>query len=239
MNFSSKKVAAGLLIVAGLSVPVSAAAEELIYGFQAEELEYRAGENGEDLFVWEIDAVVGSDELKLRLESSAEYDLNASRFENLSNQLSLQTPISDFWDLKGGLRVDTPKGENRWYGAVGVSGLAPQWIEMDADIYFSNEGDLSVSFDAEYELLITNYLILTPSAQIEAAFSSDEEIGVGSGLNSVELGLRLSYDIVDRAVSPYVGIVYERKFGQTADFAKDEGEETSSWQAVIGTKLLF
>jgi len=239
MTFIRKIACSALIAVSVISLPISANAEELIYGFQAEEVEYRAGENGEDLFVWEVDALVGSDELKLRLESSAEFDLDAKNFEDLSNQITLQTPISDFWDFKGGFRADTPDGSNRWYGVVGITGLAPQWIEVDADLYFSNKGDLSVSFDAEYELLITNYLILTPSAQIEAAFSSDEEVGVGSGINSAEIGLRLSYDILDRVISPYVGVVYERKFGQTANFARDEGEETSSWQAVIGTKLLF
>ncbi|OUR80749.1 copper resistance protein CopB [Alphaproteobacteria bacterium 46_93_T64] len=239
MTFIRKNACSALIAVCVFSLPISANAEELIYGFQAEEFEYRAGENGEDLLVWEVDALVGSDELKLRLESSAEFDLDAKNFEDLSNQITLQTPISDFWDVKGGIRADTPEGSNRWYGVVGITGLAPQWIEVDADLYFNNKGDLSVSFDAEYELLITNYLILTPSAQIEAAFSSDEEVGVGSGINSAEIGLRLSYDILDRAISPYVGVVYERKFGQTANFARDEGEETSSWQAVIGTKLLF
>jgi len=239
MIFNRKIVCFALIVISVFTPPLSANAEELIYGLQAEEFEYRAGENGEDLLVWEVDALVGLDELKLRLESSAEFDLDAKNFEDLSNQITLQTPISDFWDVKGGIRADTPESSNRWYGVVGITGLAPQWIEVDADLYFSNKGDLSVSFDAEYELLITNYLILTPSAQIEAAFSSDEEVGVGSGINSAEIGLRLSYDILDRVISPYVGVVYERKFGQTANFARDEGEETSSWQAVIGTKLLF
>jgi copper resistance protein B len=96
-----------------------------------------------------------------------------------------------------------------------------------------------VRLDVEYELLLTNRLTLTPSADIDIASSEDREIGVGSGLNGVEVGLRLSYDVVDRAISPYVGIVYERKFGDTADFTKEEGEDAAAWFAVIGTKLMF
>ncbi len=239
MTFHPKRAIVILAAAYSLGFSSPVIAEELIYGFQAEEFEYRAGENGEDLAVWEIDAFVGSDELKLRFGSSAEYDLNSDKFETLSSQLVLQTPISDFWDAKAGIRADTPDGKNRWYGVLGVAGLAPQWIEVDADLYFSNKGDLSVTLDAEYELLLTNYLILTPSAQIEAAFSSDEDVGVGSGINSTELGLRLSYDVLDRAISPYIGVVYEREYGQTANISKSEGEETSAWQFVIGTKLLF
>ncbi|MFT6582952.1 MAG: copper resistance protein B [Alphaproteobacteria bacterium] len=64
-------------------------------------------------------------------------------------------------------------------------------------------------------------------------------MGVASGLNSIEVGARLSYDVVDRAVSPYIGVVYERKFSRTADFARDEGEDPSALFAVIGAKLMF
>ena len=37
----------------------------LIYGIQAEQLEYRFGENDEELLGWDFDAMVGNDELKL------------------------------------------------------------------------------------------------------------------------------------------------------------------------------
>lgn len=233
------KIMASTLISLAVSFPAALHAEEWYYGVQMEEFEYRAGEHGEDLAVWDGDAFIGSDELKLRWEGNGEYDFNGDIFEELTNQLTVQTPVSDFWDIKGGARLDRPDGEDRWYGVVGLVGLAPQWFEVDADLYLSEKGNVSASLDVEYELLLTNYLILTPSAEIEAAFSSDREVGSGSGINSAEVGVRLSYDLWDRTVSPYIGITYERKFGQTADFAKDEGEETAVWSAVIGTKLLF
>ena len=71
------------------------------------------------------------------------------------------------------------------------------------------------------------------------AFSEDREIGVGKGLVSTETGLRLSYDLIDRAFSPYVGVVYERKYGNTADFAREDGGGTEDWFAVVGARLLF
>lgn len=233
------KYVSATVLTAMISAPSIVQAEDLYYGLQMEEFEYRAGEHGEDLAVWNGDAFVGTDELKLRWEGNGEFNLDGDVLEKFRNQLTLQTPISDFWDIKGGVRLDSPDGEDRWYGVVGVVGLAPQWIEADADLYLSEKGDISASLDMEYELLLTNYLILTPSAEIEGSFSSDRDVGVGSGINSAEIGLRLSYDVWDRTVSPYIGIAYERKFGQTADFAKEEGEETSVWSFVIGTKLLF
>ena len=87
--------------------------------------------------------------------------------------------------------------------------------------------------------MITNRLILTPSADVNVAFTDDPEIGVGSGLSSAELGLRLSYDVVDRLFSPYVGVAYERKFGDTADFARDEDEDVEATFFVVGTRMMF
>ena len=230
--------------IVGLAMlfPVMATAEEpanIYYGFQMEEFEYRYGEGGEELLAFDADAFIGTDELKLRWEGDGEFDLNVDKFESLSNQLSLQTPISDFWDIKGGVRYTSPEGPDRWYAAVGLNGLAPQWIEVDTNLYLSEKGDLSADLDVEYQVLLTNYLILTPSATVDVAFSSDRDIGVGSGVNSVEAGLRLSYDVWDRIFSPYVGVVYERKFGQTANFVEAEGEIADIWYAVIGAKLMF
>jgi copper resistance protein B len=222
--------------------PISSQAEEpanIFYGLQMEEFEYRYGEGGEEVFAFDGDAFIGTDELKLRWEGNGEYDLNVEKFESLSNQLVLQTPISDFWDIKGGIRYTSPEGPDRWYGVVGFSGLAPQWFEVDTHLYLSDEGNLSADLDVEYQILLTNYLILTPSATMDVAFASDPAIGVGSGVNSVEAGLRLSYDVWDRMFSPYIGVVYERKFGQTANFVEAEGEGADIWFAVIGAKLMF
>lgn len=240
MNIKHLAVALAGLTALAVATPSQAQEKELIfYGVQMEELEYRQGDTSENLLVWDGDAFVGTDEIKLRWLGSGEYDTDGEVLETMENRLVLQKPVSDFFDLKAGVRLDSPEGPDRWYGVLGVAGLAPQWIEVDADLFVSETGDVSARLDAEYELLITNRLILTPSAEIDVAFSSDREIGIGSGLNSVEVGLRLSYDVLDRAISPYVGVVYERKLGNTADLAKDEGEDTSAWFAVIGTKLMF
>ncbi|MCR9215537.1 MAG: copper resistance protein B [Proteobacteria bacterium] len=236
------KLLSAALTAFALLAPVSSQAEEpanIYYDLQIEEFEYRYGEGGEELFAYDADAFIGTDELKLRWEGDGEYDINVKKFESLSNQLALQTPISDFWDIKGGVRYTSPQGPDRWYAAVGLSGLAPQWIEVDTHLFLSEKGKLSADLDMEYQILLSNYLILTPSASVDVAFSSDREIGVGSGVNSVEAGLRLSYDVWDRAFSPYVGVVYERKFGQTANFVEAEGESADIWYAVIGAKFMF
>ncbi len=241
MKLKIMKITYGIATALMLSASPSMAQEKSMtfYGLQMEQLEYRLGDENEDLAVWDGDAFIGTDEFKARWISEGEYDTDANKFESLENQLVGQVPVSDFFDVKAGVRVDTPKGADRWYGVLGVSGLAPQWIEIDANLFISEKGDASARLDAEYELLLTNRLILMPSAELNMAFSDDSEIGIGSGISSVEVGLRLSYDMMGRLFSPYVGIVHEQRFGNTKDLAQDEGEDTSSWFGVIGTKIVF
>ncbi|MEQ8349447.1 MAG: copper resistance protein B [Sneathiellaceae bacterium] len=238
-----RALAAGLLGSTGLvATSHSAIAQEkeplFYYGVTVEQLEYRIGRNS-DVYAWDGDALAGTDDLKLRLQSKGEYEKDSSAFETLENQLLLQTPISTFFDAKAGVRYDMPRGYDRLYGVLGVQGLAPQWFEIDADLFLSEKGDVSARLDAEYELLITNRIILTPAAEIDFAFSEDTEAEVGAGLSTAELGLRLSYDLIDRAVSPYVGVHYERAFGDTASFRRADGADVDELFLVIGTRLLF
>jgi copper resistance protein B len=231
---------AAALAVALSASPAAAQETNLVYyGFQLEEFEHRRGDESEELLVWNGDAFVGTDELKLRWLGEGEYDTDARKFESMENRLVLQMPVSDFFDVKAGIRADTPKGKSRLYGVLGVTGLLKQWIEVDADLFVSDVGDASVRLDAEYELLLTNRLTLTPSADLDVAFFDDRKMGVGSGFSSAEVGLRLSYDIYDRLLSPYVGVVWERKFGNTADFVREEGEDVEAWFVAVGVKVLF
>lgn len=233
-------LACATALAALTSTTASAQSKGLVYyGLQMEELEYRAGDEGEKLLVWDGDAFIGTDELKLRWLGSGEQDLGEGKLGKLENRLVLQTPVSDFFDIKGGFRYDSPDGPDRLYGVIGLTGLAKQWFEIDADLFISEKGDASARLDTEYEMLLTNWLILTPSASLNFAASDDREAGVGAGISDVEVGLRLSYDLADRMISPYVGIVYERKFGKTAGFARDEGEGIESTFAVIGARLQF
>ncbi len=234
-----RAVATGFLCAMAFSFPVAAQEKSpLFYWLTFEQLEYRFGDES-DVGAWDGDAVVGRDEWKLRLQSEGEYERKSSTFETLENQLLLQVPISDFFDAKAGVRLDTPKGPDRVYGVLGLQGLAPQWFEVDADLFLSERGDVSTRLDVEYELLLTNRLILTPSLEADFAFSEDRAIGVGSGLGKVEVGARLSYDLVDRTIAPYVGVHFEQLFGPTKRLAREEGESTDDLFFVTGVRFRF
>lgn len=233
-------LAAGVGTVFAFVTPAVAVEEKALvyYGMSAEQLEYRVGEDS-DVLAWDADAFYGTDNWKIRVESEGEYAEQPGVFETLEFQGALQIPISTFFDAKAGIRYDVPEGPDRVYGVVGVHGLAPQWIELDADLFLSEEGDFSARLDMDYELLITNRLILTPSLELGVAATDDAEIGIGAGVTSMELGARLSYDLVDRDIAPYIGVHWEQLFGKTAKFARAEGEETNAVFFVAGLRLSF
>jgi copper resistance protein B len=229
-NLAAATLASATLLSSAVS------AEPVVWAIQAEQLEYRVGE-GSDIYAWDAGGFVGKDELRLVWRSEAEYAVDTDDFETLENQFRLQRPISDFFDAVAGVRFDTPQGPDRVYGVLGFHGLAPQWFEVDLDLFLSEYP--SLRFEVEYEALITNRLILTPSFEIDIPLNDDRETGQGGFGPTVEIGARLSYDLIDRAVSPYIGVHWERSFGETATLARAEGEEASSVYIVAGLRLLF
>ena len=242
----SKTVAcAGALVAALIAHPIAAQSvdgsspvvrEKPFWGFQAEQVEYRFGED-EDVAAWDFDFFVGTDELKVVWRSEAAFSIDEREFETLENQLRLQVPISRFFDAVAGVRVDTPEGPDRAYGVIGVHGLAPQWFEIDADLFISDRPIFR--FEAEYEALITNRIILTPSLEFELPFRDDPAIGLAGFGPKLEVGVRLSYDLIDRAVSPYIGVHYERSFGGTADIIRADDKDAGAVFGVVGVRLMY
>jgi copper resistance protein B len=119
-----------------------------------------------------------------------------------------------------------------------VQGLAPYWFEVDAAAFLSTKGDLTARVEAEYDQRITQRLILQPRVEFDLAAQDVPELGIGSGLSTAELGARLRYEFKPQ-FAPYVGVEYERAFGDTADFRRAEGEDVGGWSFLIGLRAWF
>lgn len=228
-------------LAAGLAAALAAlpaAAEPLFWSVQVERLEYRFGRDHDALAV-EPDAFIGTDALKLRYRGEAEFDLADDSLEVFEHELLLQVPVSDFFDAHAGVRLDRPDGPDRSYAVLGLHGLAPQWIELDLDLFLSDRGDPSARLEAEYEAVITNRLILTPSIELDLPFADDPGTGQGGWAPTLEAGLRLGWDLVDRALAPYVGVHYERRFGETGRIARAGGGNADAVFLVAGVRLMY
>lgn len=148
--------------------------------------------------------------------------------------------ITAYFDAQAGIRVETEFDEDDFHArpqlAVGLEGLAPYWFELEPSIFVSLEGHVAARLEASYDLLITQRLVLQPEMELNLAVQEVEDWGVGSGLNDLDLGVRLRYEII-REVAPYVGVNWTRQFFDTADFARDEGEEVSETLLVARARI--
>lgn len=242
-------VGAGVLASASLAAPAAAQMQhggeasrpmrhgEQWYGFVLfDELEYRL-QDDRDAFAWDAQGRYGGDYHKLGFETEG-IRLRSGPTEEAELQLLYSRLLGYFWDLQAGVRYDFRPDPSRAFAVVGVQGLAPGFFELDLKGFVSDEGDLSARLEAEYDLRITQRLILQPKLEVNLSGEDVEERGIGRGISSIEPGLRLRYEIT-RKVAPYVGVNWERALGQTADFAREEGEQAENLAFVVGLRLWF
>lgn len=210
--------------------------DHIFSSVQIEQFEYRSGE-GEDTFVWDAQAWLGTDDNKAWFKTEGEKPFDDA-LEEAETQLLYSRRISDFFDVQMGGRYDFRPEPERAYGVIGLHGLAPMFVEIDAAAFLSDEGDLSARFKAEYDLLITQKLVLQPLLEVNFAADEVEELGIGQGLNDVEVGLRLRYEIA-REFAPYIGVNWHRLVGETADFARADGHDDETFSFVAGVRMWF
>ena len=201
-----------------------------------EQLEYR-WQDGGNVIAWDAQAWYGGDYHKIRLKTEGAFK-PSDQVKDVEVQLLYSRLLGYFWDVQGGLRYDVRPEPSRGYGVVGLQGLAPGFFEIDLHGFVSEEGDVSARLKAEYDLLITQHLILQPKAEINLAAQDVAELSIGQGLNDIELGLRLRYEFT-REFAPYIGVLWNRKLGETARFARNEGEETDRFSLLAGVRFWF
>ncbi len=207
------------------------------WGFRADQVEARIGE-GSDHYAWEdVGIWYGGDIDRFWIKTQGE-GIFGGPVERVEIQALWSHAITPFFDLQGGLRHDLRPGKDRSYLVLGVEGLAPYWLEVDAAAYLSEKGDVSARFEVEYDQRITQRLILQPRAEIELALQDVPELGIGSGLSTAEAGLRLRYAFVPE-FAPYVGVHYERAFGDTARLRRLAGDDAGGWSLVAGVRAWF
>jgi copper resistance protein B len=203
----------------------------------ADRLEYQSND-GSPALLFDGQGWWGTDRNKLWLKSEIDYDFSADRFEEAELQALWSRPIARYFDIQAGVRRDFEPDPSRTYGVIGVQGLAPYWFEVDAAVFVSGHGDVTARIEAEYDFLLTQRLIAQPRTELNFAAQDVAALGIGSGLSTAELGLRLRYE-VRREFAPYIGVNWERSVGDTADFARAAGDDPGVVSFVAGVRLWF
>jgi copper resistance protein B len=190
---------------------------------------------GQDGASWDGHAWFGRDEGRIWL--NAEGESTAGTTHHAEVELVYDRYIARWWSLQAGPRVQYGDGPSRNWLALGVRGLAPYFFDLAATAYLG-EGRAAFKLKSEYELLFTQRLILQPFLEFNLHSEDDPERQVGSGLSDAQLGLRLRYEI-RRQFAPYIGMSFNKSFGETGELVRQAGGDATETQFVAGLRVWF
>lgn len=185
---------------------------------------------------WEASAWIGGDVQRLWLRSEGEA-VNG-KIAHGDVEVLYGRGVRAWWDVMAGIRQDVGEGPSRTWAAFGVQGLAPYKFEVSATAYVGDAGRTAARIEAEYDTLFTNRLILQWRAEANAHGKADPLNGIGSGVSTLEAGVRLRYEVT-RQFAPYIGIEHERALGNTADLRRAAGHGARDTRVVAGIRLWF
>ena len=223
------------LLAASAAAPAAMNDDPLLVMGKLDQFEWRQAD-GPDPLAWDGDLWVGHDLNKLWFKTEGE------RVDGETEEFELQAlysrGIAPYWDFQVGWRGDIKPDPGRNWLAIGFQGLAPYFFEVDTALFVGESGHTAFRFNAEYELLFTQRLILTPEVEFNLYGKDDPAMGIGSGLSDLSAGLRLRYEI-RREFAPYVGVNWWKQYGRTADITEAAGEDSSDTQLVLGIRAWF
>ncbi len=202
---------------------------------QAERLETQV-RDGSDAYLWDVQGWYGTPTSRLWLKSEGEGEWGG-RPEEAEVQALYSKAIRPFWDLQAGIRQDFA-GPETTHAVIGIQGLAPYMFEVDAALFLSTRGDLTARIEAEVDQRITQRLILQPRVEANLSAQDIPQLGIGAGLDSIEVGARLRYEIA-REFAPYIGIEHSWRTGQGADYARLLGQDPSATSFIAGIRFWF
>jgi copper resistance protein B len=208
--------------------------EAIFVGIWMDRFEWVGHENGEGAelegFAW-----LGNSYRRLLLQ--AQIETVEGEVEEGEVDLLYSHAVSPFWDIRAGLHRSFGEHADRDWAAIGFKGLAPYWIEIDAALHLGDSGRTAFDVEIEYELLLTQRLVLQPRIDIKAFSKTDIELGRGSGLSTIKAGARLRYEF-DRQFAPYLGVERVKRFGETADLLPLGSSQTEThW--VLGLRFWY
>lgn len=206
------------------------------YAIILEQLEVGFDDESET-YAWHVQGWYGGDVHRFWWKSEGEGEFD-NELEHAELQLLYSRAVTPYFDLQTGVRQSFLDGVDRTDLVLGVQGLAPYWFEVGAAAFVSTDGDVTARAEAEYDLRLTQKLILQPSAELNFAAQDIPDLDVGAGFTNANVGVRLRYEI-SRSFAPYVGVEWTSALGETRDIRESLGADIQSTRAVIGLRALF
>ncbi len=224
---------ATLLAIAATPVHAGGKADPLLGKFIIEHWEQRSDEQQSNLTVqgW-----LGYDHHKLWLK--AERDGRAGGTEHGELQLLYRRAVAPHWDLHSGLRREFSEQELRDQFVIGIQGLAPFHLEVDASLYLDEQAQLNAELELSLEWRLSQQWVLEPEIKLALAAQGDDATGDDSGLRTWNSSLRLYY-YPQRQWAPYIGLLWQRQDGGTADEPGQTRNRQQREQWLLGLRAWF
>ena len=187
---------------------------------------------------WDGEAWIGTDMNRLWLKSEG-FSTNSAVSDGDHEALyDRPIPHMRYFDAQAGVRADLDSGPHRAWAALGIEGLAPDFFRFAPTLYIRDGGRVAARVSGSYDLFLSQRWVLQPEAEVNFYSEDDQARNVGSGLSDLDTGVRLRYEI-SRKVAPYVGFAYNRKYGNSARYARKAGETASDPRFVFGLRLWY
>ncbi|WP_404547225.1 copper resistance protein B [Dyella jejuensis] len=213
------------------SIPAMDMNDNALHGMLlVDQLEYANGDDNRGPG-WDVEAWYGNDSNKLWLRS--EGDGSRGRIDSGDLEVLWNHSVAAFWNTQFGIRHDLGEGSGRDWAALGVAGVAPYWVELEATAYLSASGRLAARVRAQYSLRFTQRWLLQPEFEANGYSRQDTAQRIGGDAANAQLGLRLRYDIT-RQFAPYLGVVWMRRFGTNMEIPWENREPVFDRRIVAG-----
>jgi len=208
-------------------------------------LEYRprTGGNGSSSdYRWDIEGWYGGDYNRLWFKSEGQQDTAFKADYDVDFQLLYGRFVWKYYDIQVGGRMETQsfRGGNvtRGLGVIGLQGIVPYNYEFESAVFIDQSGAVSARLSYAKDFLLTQRLVLQGRFQTNLAIQRVEEFTTGSGLNNLEFGARLRYEI-RRELAPYIGLSFDRSFGETATLVRQQAGDPSQIRFVVGVRMWY
>lgn len=223
------------LFVAEPPAPETPAADSgRVRKFYGDRLEIVPEGNG---YGWDVSGEIGGPRHRLWLATAGSGTFGDG-VDYVEGQVLYSHPIlAAGLALQAGIRRDFVR-PHRTYAVLGMQGnvSAPLYVGLFG--FLSTEGEVTARAYAYYDWEPVPRLILQPYAGLAASAEDIPALGLGHGLNSAELGLRLRYRIAD-PFAPYIGVRYDRLLGRTASLARQAGDDVDGAAFLLGFRSYF
>ena len=187
---------------------------------------------------WSNRTWVGRDIDRLWMRSEGQWDNGLVRDADVHALYG--RAIARWWDVVAGVRQDIRPGSPQTWAAVGIQGIAPQGVKVEATGYVGARGRIAARLEAEYDVHLTNRLTLQPRVELNLHGKGDPDRGVPAGLASAESGFRVRYEF-RRELAPYLGLTWNRQRGTPppAGGAGGEGKSLGATRFVTGLRWWY